>query len=104
VLSFLDKQSLLTAAAVSRVWLELSEDEHLWTTRAASVQTNVDALPVIDWPGTRYARVHSACPSKALYMRERSVAANWRRPTQDRQVVRGHVGLSTDICFIQMLA
>ena len=98
-LAHLDAQSLLRIAGVSRRWRDVSEDEHVW--HALCVRLNIDASRQIGlmWrtfaaalhsstsSDTRFARVHAACPSKAVYMRHQCVAMNWCRR---QMVVRTH--------------
>ncbi len=93
ILTYLDGQSLLHIAGVSRRWRDVSEDEHVW--HALCARLNIDESMQVDWmrhtfavfhrsvdssasPDTRYARVHIACPSKAAYMRYQCTAMNWR--------------------------
>src|ERR1700722_19604544 len=89
----LDGQSLLRIAGVSRWWRDVSEDEHVW--HALCVRLNIDksrqigvmrhtfavARRPVDSSAssdTRFARVHAACSSKAVYMHHQCIAMNWR--------------------------
>ncbi len=93
MLAYLDGQSLLRIAALSRWWRDVSEDERVW--HALCVQLNISmktgkvqhtfavVLHSVDSADTRFVRVHAACPSKAVYMSYQCRAMNWRR----RQVV-----------------
>jgi len=67
---------------VSRWWRDVSEDEHLWHALCARLKfgtswaawpeyehTFAVALRPVDSSDARYARVHAACPAKAVYMR-----------------------------------
>ena len=101
MLANLDGQSLLRIAGVSRWWRDVSEDEHVW--HALCVRLNIDrsrqiglmrhtfavALHPVDSSDTRFARVHAACPSKAVYMRHQFTAVNW---CSREVVVRTHKG------------
>src|ERR1700722_1623037 len=98
ILSHLDGKSLLRVAGVSRWWRDVSEDERVW--HALCVRLNIDTSRQIGLmrhrfavalrpvnssasPDTRFARVHTACPSKAVYMRHQFTAMKWR----SRQIV-----------------
>ena len=102
MLAHLDGQSLLRVAGVSRWWRDVSEDEHVW--HALCVRLNIDTSRQIGrmrhtfavarrpvdssaLPDTRFARVHAACPSKAVYMRHQFTAIKWR---SRRVAVRTH--------------
>ena len=94
MLAHLDGQSLLRIAGVSRWWRDVSEDERVWHALCARLNisrqigqmwhTFAAALRPVDSSDARFARVHAACPSKAVYMRHRSC---WR---SRQSVVRTH--------------
>jgi hypothetical protein len=102
MLAHLDGQSLLRVAGVSRWWRDVSEEEHVWhslcmrlnidTSRQISRirHTFTDTLCLVYSSAllnTRYARVHAACPSKALYIHHQRTANNW---CSRQVVVRTH--------------
>jgi hypothetical protein len=101
VLAHLDGQSLLRVAGVSRWWRDVSEDDHVWhplcvrqnidtSTQIGSMHTFAGAHRPVDSsasPDTRFARVHAACPLKAVYMSHMYIAMNWCRR---KIVVRTH--------------
>jgi hypothetical protein len=113
ILTFVDAATLLALAMVSQRWCMLSEDNRVWTAICRRARIHVsdgNTLVLIllkrspylvtsdrlDWSATRYARIYSTCPPKAVYMRHRCVDANWRRgraPT-DHSV---HIGMNSNL-------
>jgi hypothetical protein len=97
ILNYIDGQTLLQVGCVSRRWRTVSNDERVWRALLLRFQLHTLGLvPVFnpsriraDLPSTP-AWLTTVRPSKAVYLRHRRTAVNWRsRPSRQKHMLIG---------------